>query len=344
MVIPQSFQKIHYHRWLERENSSRENRFVLVMLIDVKASQNKQVRYTRGQISKAGNYGKIAKLNGDDLMTYRRMFTFADLTDQSGGCMVAFERNNSDAKNMWKYCQTSLRIGNIFAIMEPSSDAKWLGKQMPIIESLHPYYPLREIPDIVPEIGFGNPQLKTSHYFILKNCNLTIESATIVNTNCTGQLCDRRDVNITTNNCGCYHNLRNASQNHVMLMDITVFHAAAGDEFRIRDWSSLMFTQLFFEHDLPADTPTDNWDFTASIRQKLSQLLLHVNDHAGWTVVGWHRQGLVTDASETAAEDNQVLSDKISVHVVKLAPTELSKLALQQGNFIFDNADIPSAN
>jgi len=57
-----------------------------------------------------------------------------------------------------------------------------------------------------------------------------------------------------------------------------------------------------------------------------NNLISHVNNSdTKWTVVGWQRQGLAHDASASAADDNQVLAEKATLHFELIVPMTITK-------------------
>lgn len=58
------------------------------------------------------------------------------------------------------------------------------------------------------------------------------------------------------------------------------------------------------------------------VRTKVPQMVTYINDHGGWTIVGWHRKGIVTSA-ETGEE---FVSEKTTAHITLLRPTDASVL------------------
>ena len=68
---------------------------------------------------------------------------------------------------------------------------------------------------------------------------------------------------------------------------------------------------------------------------KVKKIVKHINEHNGWTVLGWHRRG---QTQKGEADDEQVLSYSTIGHCSYLQPTDVTVLETVE----FKNLMIPT--
>jgi len=316
-------QKVEYNAWLDNctaANSSRDDKFVHVVLLGMVMSNMKDPisMYRLRNTPKSGQGGKQSKSNIQGQMTYRRMFTFGDLSSSSGRVCVMFEKNAADQLALWKFARDA-RIGDHFAILEPCRDPSWLGIKMPIITTPMPLLPLA-VPATLPGVAFTPAEPYTSRFFVLHGATVTAGGARLVTTNCTGKFCDRRKVE-AQGDCGCYHRDRNAGRCHVLQLDLDIEHPDIANPLMVAGWSSLRFTEMAFAGSLPAEVNLDNYALRMTYRRTISSLVTYVNANGGWTILGWHRLGVTKDASISGAEDTTTFSENSTMHFEMVVPT-----------------------
>jgi hypothetical protein len=271
------------------------------------------------------------------------MFTFADLENRKGGIFVMFEKNLDDQKRHERNFPfgSPIRVGGVYAFIEPSVEGSFLGPMMSIITTSYPLYPLRPV-DLT-YVPYQAAQENTSRYFVLKNVAIDIIGAVIVRTNCTGRQCDRRDVN-TTADCGCSHYDRNAGKSHVIQCDIVARHLTLSSPIKITNWSSLSFTEdCICDKRLPSEIDMNSYPLIMTYRQSIKEMVEYVNVNGGFDTVWWHRLGLQKDASASASSDNQVLAERPTLHLEVLRPAEVNKDELRANGKLFRTSLLSSA-
>ena len=315
---------VTHSSFIGQNESNRENAFVHALLIDMVASPPNNTHKMRFTSSRNGN----TQSRKENSLACRRMCTFADSSNNQGGVFVVFERSSFDSDKHFKHISRPT-IGMKVAIIEPSRDERYITEKMPILDTTNPFVPL-SAPEI-PERPFVRAETKTSKYFIVKNLTLQTDVETIVKTQCTGTMCDRRDPqNIC---CGCYHNNRNAAKSHVLQLDVSL---TGNVTLSLNDWSSLIFTQTVFKGIIPAEVDLGNRRTLKVYRQKIRSLVTCVNTMGGWTVVAWHRLGIKTDGTDTDGKDNKVMSDTPAMHIASSTPTNVTVQDLHNHNHCFE--------
>jgi hypothetical protein len=334
----------HLHL-ISDEDASKENKFVVGMCLRITMSSSNRSSVTtyNKTFPKAGQGSKQARGEKYESLTYRRMFTFADYENPNGGTFVLFEKNIDDQKRNEGNLPfgSPIHVGGVYAFIEPSIEASYLGPMMSIITSSYPLYPLR--PVVLPTVPYKPAQVNTTRYFTLKNVRIKIDGAVIVRTNCTGRQCDRRDVKSTAD-CGCSHYDRNAGKSHVVQCDVVAEHPSLASPIKMTNWSSLHFTEeCVCDKRLPSDINMNSFPLIMTYRKSINDMVDYVNDNGGFDTVWWHRQGLQKDASASAAADNQVLTERPTLHLEVLRPANLTKAQLKAQGVLFPTSLLSSA-
>lgn len=335
---------IDYHaRVRNPDDFDRENTFVWVLLLSVRMSEP-MVRSFRYDKMKKPRYEMNEK-------KYRRMYTFASLIS-NGGTLVMFEMSSLDAQNKLNFFSNS-RIGDQFAFIEPDLDVEHLADEMPVINSqwqtIPAYLPY---PHLIPEVPIQDDVFpNTSKFFVFHGARIAFDGIQLKKTCCTsGNLCDLRKP--TDTNCPCWHQYTRCRSNaeYVFTGDIRVSYTVRnqGPERerqlpKVHQWSSQFFTEFVFERKLPMDPlkQESNMEITTYLRHKLRSLLHHVNEvvpeeQRGWTVIGWYRRSMRTDAATSGADDNRVMTnlEDCKMHIVRIQPTFLDRDQLRESGVL----------
>jgi len=126
---------------------------------------------------------------------------------------------------------------------------------------------------------------------------------------------------------------------------------------RTKNWSSQHFTDLVFDYRMPVEPLALNQDqvLTIAIRRKMKELEDYVNGvsecQRGWTVIGWYKRGLTTDAAAkqaTTQNDDKVAATEVNtkMHLVRIHPTHITRDELRMvrkllpAKYLGTNADI----
>lgn len=154
----------------------------------------------------------------------------------------------------------------------------------------------------------------------------------IVRTSCTGIQCDRRIQNDT---CGCNSLDRSGGKSFTLKMHIVVTDPVAKEDVRLYDWCSLAMLNLLTTDGIAPHAELD--DKHQLYRTSMQDAITHVNQHGGWTVIGWHRLGLRTDE-----QGDLVVSPESTMHIEVVRPNTVTKQDLRDQNLLFDIAGLYS--
>jgi hypothetical protein len=314
-------------------SKSREDTVLILCLLGITVSTTSVKTYSGKMNPASGIGGKQSKTSSSQSETYRRLFVFADGESKGGRIVVVFEKTLEDQQKFWKYAAEPT-VGDWFAMIEPSSKSKFLGPKTSVATTSNPLCPLKMMTPL-PVVKYNMAEKATSRYFILNAAKMTIDAATIVPTNCTGAMCDRRNVD-QQGNCGCYHKSRNAGRCHVVQMDMTITHEELPAEgLTITDWSSLNFTNQLFTAPLPGDINLASLCLKKAYRKKIKAFAEYVNENGGVTLTAWHRLGVTRDATVSGADDTQVVAEKATLHFERSTPTVVTRDTLKTNNLLF---------
>ena len=223
-----------------------------------------------------------------------------------------------------------LSVGETVLLLEPTFSGKTLGKDdsLPILDvskALEPH-----VFKVVPQRSFSIPAEPGTSYFYLQKAQIHLSAPIMVHGSCGGHLCDGQVLRANEKTCGCLFNREHSP--FVLSMGVKIFDSAGVREvFLMHDFRSWMLTQMF--------VPGINFaskleDFVENnevvLRRAIREVMIHVNTHGGWDVVGWMRRGVQVDAAEKEKKGGgeEVAADDVSPHIIRLKPTLLSSEAL----------------
>ena len=114
----------------EQEQNRPETYFIYALLLMIKVPADNDVRPFGAAVSAVNNAKKTKTTE-----TYKRMYTFADLTDGNGRLFVVLDRMKSDTDIHWQYDRTreGVAVGEKFAIKNPVFSSR-LSNDVPILE------------------------------------------------------------------------------------------------------------------------------------------------------------------------------------------------------------------
>lgn len=229
---------------------------------------------------------------------------------------------------MKKCCNNSLAnlltVGDVIGIIGPKISTDYLGtthSQIQIIKSWK-YFVLMRQNVVLPTIPLR--MAAEGHnmvYFIQPGCDVALGNCQILfgqDVPCAGTTCDRQ----TTSCKGC--SPPRIRKNYVLQVDVEVngqheYNSETGRAtFTFRSWR---FTE-FVIHNFPAFSrldPAVMLQHTEAIDDALDRLCVLINANNGWTVIGWHKRG-VLDRSNDSGGQPELASDTEG-HLVKLVPT-----------------------
>ena len=180
-------------------------------------------------------------------------------------------------------------------------------------------------------------QENNSMAFVLNGVTLNLNRNVAVQTTCSGFLCDKQracDWN-GQRGCGCYH----MTQYRINIMlEHTIFMDTSQGQIVHSSFSSNNFSLMYLTDNLPGGgrvSALRTTDAYCGIEDAIKEVVDHVNENGGWTVVGWYKRGIINDRSlhemkpnvpninapNNSNVDIEVGAGQVSYHVVQLLPT-----------------------
>ena len=244
-----------------------------------------------------------------------------------------------------------LAIGSYMKILAPMPITSLMNNETPMVESNFPIVALAP-PAILPNIPLNMEiQGESSLSFVVNGARLVVRSTAPTQTSCSGLFCDKQRLKDIRGGCGCFHMINNRS-NLAFLHNIRLTGYPNVD-ITVNNFSSTKFSLLYLNQRLPPSVKVSALNMTDEyfdLLDCITRAIDYINDHGGFTVVGWYRRGIINDRSLVVsnnnntnynqnhnAEDIQVGSGEINYHVVELYPTDRSHLDRQSARGIVLN-------
>lgn len=249
------------------------------------------------------------------------LLVFGDYYDKPN-CFCLFLRTKLDFQRIFGAENISrsetVRVGDMFAIKDPRPSAETLGESIiilrePTVVSLvsNQGWPLQQI--------ISSTDTNWQVFFDEGGKTIRVKGQRIVyeDQKCKGYTCDQQGP------CkGCFGRtgLKKAM---VLMCDVEVFDSpnyssTTGSAVFYR-FKSLRFTDLFFTNfkNLSRAHQSVLNTLHVDVFHAVNSIVDYVNENDGWTVCGWHRQGMRME-QETGEE---MLSSRTEGHIILLEPT-----------------------
>jgi hypothetical protein len=229
----------------------------------------------------------------------------------------------------------TLTIGSIFRMIAPHFVEKYVNNEIPLLVSQLPVIimkPPRTMEEVTIQQISGNQSLA----FTLNGANLRVRRTTAIETTCSGNFCDKQRRNDlgSTRSCGCF-NMSQHRTNIALEHSIRVI-AGASVSVNMDHFSSSKFSSLYLSLPIPGTVAIRSLQHTDDffhMKDKISDVVTHVNNNGGWTVIGWYCRGMINDRALMGVmqpneneTDNQVDAGDANYHFVSVLPTDRAYL------------------
>ena len=299
----------------------KENKVVLGLLLSV-ATPNKGTAYGMSIYNVVG--AKRSKINA----TYAFILVFADLNDLPN-CFAVILHKKAQFQHLFNSksnCEYTT-IGDPICFVEPAPNDDRLGNNMTIVKDCARAVLLNRQANW-PTQELTQSEENSQVAFHVNNKKIQLSSVVLRtkthDVGCGKYMCDRQNIRCK----GCYGTspTRNpiVLQCDVQVKDVTGFSKSKDQTANFPGFRSWRFSQLFFVSlDSMCSLTTDDYEiFQAPMREAINRMVDHVNNASGWTIVGWHRRG-VLDADD---DGDEILSNDTTGHISYLMPTNLNDL------------------
>lgn len=303
---------------------------------------------TGNNLGPAKVYGKNNK-NQSSSINYSRLFLCRVVSEEEGDMLVYLMESKNSNKNLWKRFpgyrdDGTISIGSIFRILSPEPIKNMMANQICMIETRMPAIVMRHTREMIDFPVRESIPGNESKAFVLNDCQLRVCSSMPEDTRCSGLFCDKQRIHeIMDRNqgCGCYSMLSRRS-NMVIDHSLEIHHQVGmGDTWScfIEKFSSNKFSFLYLSGSFPSSLRAESLQMTEeywNMCSAIENIVEHVNQNGGWTVMGWYKKGMITDQSMISEdnsnyrqnnrngsnqEETQVESGVINYHICQLRPT-----------------------
>jgi hypothetical protein len=273
--------------------------------------------------------GRRSRLKTVGNKPYDRYFLFADVLTP-GKCFVIICAKHSDSVHLLKrVARTGTSVGSLNAIVEPDPITQTMGENSSIyiLDGATDYYLLdNDFKDAIPEVPPTIPDANQTLWYCRHGVStLAFNRVTLQDACCGGTFCDKQQSGLApTQSCGClYKSVGHA--NDKVDCDIILPVPASVDqigEIIVTHARSYTTTKLIFKEANFSNIDTDVHQ--QAIQKSANQVVNHINNNKGFTLIGWARTGKVRDASSDANANESIESMEPRFHVSYLYPTDKS--------------------
>ena len=279
--------------------------------------------------------------------SYTRLFSVIVFEKNQPTSRIAYiMEDQMNHRNMWDF-STNIRdggnisVGTTIRLHHVKPIDKMMADDCPSLVTTRPVVVMRD-PLSLNEVKV-NYQVSAGvpSAFVLNNCQLEILDSEAVETGCGGLFCDKqriREVMQYGQGCCCFR-FSQRRPNMEVVHTLVIKHASLTEPLYIEEFSSTRFSLLFQTGILSCEITKESLDMTDhfdSMEEKIESGVDHINDHGGFTVIGWYKRGQVQDrtvliqneneqSSRYAASNNppvQVDNSTIKFHPCVIRPTK----------------------
>lgn len=284
-----------------------------------------------------------------------RIISSTNLNDH-GRLFYLLESRNSNAtlfnRNIDFRDNGTITIGTIVRVVGPQEIECRMGDIF-LIKTPNPLIVMQR-PLRLPTYGINNDiQANHSMAFCLNDRILHVNQTFVVQTTCSGLMCDKGRVEDWngTKGCGCVgmnHNISNLALIHSIWFETNDGNNDGIENVTRRithsNFSSTKFSLCYLTSRIPSSirqsvlsaTGGDGNNCLWDIEDAVERVRNYVNAHGGWTIIGWYKRGAIRDRSlvgesggdtgnnrmNANGRDEIVGAGQLNFHIVELLPTD----------------------
>jgi hypothetical protein len=252
------------------------------------------------------------------------------LADCSTGSILVVCLMITGTKSLYSSCGNSafaheLTMGDVIGVYEPTISTRSLGS-IPIFDDWTRIVPMKRNLSLPERPIIMSPTANLQVHFYKSAVSIKFYMAQILTGNsvkCTGVTCDRQG----TTCMGC-HGYPESKRNFVLQTQVEVLNQPQYDAKTKRAifvFRSFQLTKLLIDINTFAGMDYQiMMDHNTRIRLAINNFADHINNNGGWTVIGWHRRGVVSGMEDGSTQLNEYTSG----HLVRLEPTNLTDASI----------------
>ena len=315
----------------ERPNKDYENTAVMGILINISTPSNNGRTFAGMQYNDRSHQNLLPRSNKVARITHvgnehQRILVFGDCFPKRSTCFAVICQSKAALQDLLGRNRhvEDFRLGDIVVLLEPQPSRDNLGHNMALIKKPRVMIPF------ISNLSISHRPIKQSEepssqvFFCAHGKSIELSSVTCLvggsEVPCVNYTCDRQLAKCK----GCLgmglSRKAFVVSCHVSIMDCPQYNSRTGIA-SFQSFRSMRFTELILEDPVTFGdlSPLDMVAVQYELRDVAEGLVNYVNTHGGWTVVGWHRQGVITGGQD--GSDFQV-NMATAGHLVLLKPTD----------------------
>ena len=243
-MVPRRYQTVTEADMME-ENAISMRKVIYLRLLRIKAQHKKGDGYTTSTGKKASTKTELGS---------HRLFLCMDVMSKNGETVYLTFNTTSENKNMWSKAM-ELRdngvfsIGTCFAVLAPRRVVQKYNNDVPLVYTDGGIVIMQNSIDLPKVLINNNIPEKVTRAFST-NATLTLQNVSVVDTKCSGFLCDRQriyEIQRNQEGCGCF-SASNRLSNMVICFDLLV---KSNIDVYITQFCSNRFSNLFLTEPFP---------------------------------------------------------------------------------------------
>ena len=304
-------------------------------------------------------------------VNYSRLFLLrvhsADNESENGQLFYMMESRNTNTclweRNVEFRDNGIISVGSIIRIIAPRPIQSKMNGDIPMVQTPWPVIAMK-LPLSFPVVHVDKGILgNCSKAFVYNGVQITVIKTEPESTTCSGLFCDKQRLHdwVDARGCGCYHMIQQRS-NLAINHSISVYESPE-NIIKMENFSSTAFSKLYLSSNIPVSTRKSAFNHTDlyfDMLMSIDQVVDYINDHGGFTVVGWYKRGVINDktlvngnatngsSNNNNGEDTKVDKGEINYHVISLRPTNscllnrTTNFGQELRNLQYDVSRIPS--
>lgn len=268
---------------------------------------------------------------------YDRLVMFADLRSSTGCCFACILEKQRDSTRFFDKMKNGQEgVGAIFVLEEPPPVKNTLGSTTSVatVEPCDRTLPVvGQYDQAVLLTPLTSPPAGETAYFAKHHVmNLMLGAASFQEAICAGKLCDRQvEKKAATWKCGCIFAAKHSAVPCVVEVnvgiDVPLSFDPSGSKV-VHNFRSFCTSQLFLDEDCWPAISLGNPHQRTLLQNAVTNVVIHINTHGGWTYVRWVRTGAVQDTSDVGSRESENVASRDQMpHISYLYPTDPADIA-----------------
>jgi hypothetical protein len=303
---------------------SEDHLFMIVILksIEQKGMNSMPVYNTKKKMKGSNGFGAKAATS------YFRMHLCQNLLSDQGETFYIIERDNTFVK-LWgkgNACQLCCLYGHPFIMALGHNDVTYMSNNTLVVIPQYSLSELRLKAVDYPETPMGwqtESVIGDTWAFCIHGIQIGLYGVSLCGSICSGRYCDRRLPDEGVKSCPCYTaNQDRDCQKLTLQVHVRVFQEEFPNKVGYEiDTSFTSYTFLkwcLLGGKIPVDMELNDKFTTHHLKTALNKMVKFINDHGGFTLIGWTTCGEQVDHNNS---EEKIQSDHLTIHIAHIVST-----------------------